>query len=55
MPVTRDTVLPLVRLDELWALRRYSKPQTILAWLTFALTLLLAPRLDYAVLIGISA
>lgn len=48
-------VLPLVRLDELYELRRYSKPQTILAWLTFALTLALAPRIDYAVSIGVSA
>lgn len=45
--------LSLLRFRELALLRKYSSRQAVIAWLTFALTLLLAPRIDYAVLIGI--
>jgi SulP family sulfate permease len=37
----------------MWALWRISVPQAVIAWGTFAATLLLAPRIDIAVLIGI--
>lgn len=47
------SVLGLLRLKELFGLRAYSKPQAYIGWATFALTLLFAPRIDYAVLIGI--
>ncbi len=46
-------VFRLVRLRamvELWPL---SKPQTATAWTTFGLTLLLAPRVDQAILVGV--
>ncbi len=47
------SVFGLLRLPELWRLRQYSRPQGHIAWITFGLTLLLAPRIDYAVLAGI--
>jgi sulfate permease, SulP family len=40
-------ILPLVRL---W---RYSRPQFVIAWVTFGLTLGLAPHIEWAVLAGI--
>lgn len=43
----------LLRLPELIGLRRYSRPQAYIAWLTFGLTLLLAPSIDVAVLLGV--
>jgi SulP family sulfate permease len=43
----------LIRLPELLGLRRYSRPQAYIAWLTFGLTLLLAPSIDVAVLLGV--
>jgi len=46
-------VLSLVRLPQLARLWSLSKPQALSAWTTFALTLILAPRIDLAVLIGI--
>lgn len=46
-------VYRLVQVGPLLALRYYSKPQFALALITFALTLLLAPRIDWAVMIGI--
>ena len=46
-------VSKLVRLRELWAFKNLSRPQALLAWATFVLTLLLAPRIDYALLSGI--
>ncbi len=46
-------VFNLIRLGPLVELRRYSRPQALIAWLTFALTLALAPRIDIAVLLGI--
>jgi SulP family sulfate permease len=46
-------VLGLVRLPGLVALWRLSRPQALAAWATFALTLILAPRIDLAVLVGI--
>ncbi len=47
-------VLGLVRLGRLVELIRLSRPQAAIGWATFALTLGLAPRVDVAVLIGIS-
>jgi SulP family sulfate permease len=46
-------VLNLIRPMQLIRLRRYSHPQASIAWLTFGLTLALAPRIDIAVLLGI--
>jgi SulP family sulfate permease len=46
-------VLGVVRIPQLLGLWRLSKPQALAAWTTFALTLILAPRIDLAVLIGI--
>ncbi len=48
-----SAVLGLVRLRRLVGLWRLSRPQALSAWTTFALTLILAPRIDLAVLIGI--
>ena len=47
------SVVSLVRLRPLWQLRRSSRPQAYLGWVTFILTLALAPRIDIAVLIGV--
>lgn len=46
-------VVNLIRLRQLAELWRYSHPQAYIAWLTFGLTLVLAPRIDLAILIGI--
>jgi SulP family sulfate permease len=46
-------VLGLIRMKQMAGLWRLSKPQALAAWTTFALTLILAPRIDIAVLIGI--
>ncbi len=46
-------VLNLVRLRALAGLWRLSKPQAVVAWFTFLMTLGLAPRVDQAVLLGI--
>ncbi len=46
-------VLGLLRVKQMAGLWRLSKPQALAAWTTFALTLILAPRIDIAVLIGI--
>jgi sulfate permease, SulP family len=48
-----SSVVSLVRLRPLWKLRRASRPQAYLGWVTFILTLGLAPRIDIAVLIGV--
>ena len=47
-------VFNLIRPQQLLALWRYSHPQATIGWLTFGLTLGLAPRVDIAVLIGIA-
>ncbi len=46
-------VVPLVRPLPMLRLARLSRPQFLVAGATFALTLLLAPRVDRAVLIGV--
>ncbi len=46
-------VVNLLDLEGLVKLWRYAKLQALTAYATFALTLLLAPRVDYAVLLGI--
>lgn len=46
-------VVNLVRFGPLLRLWRVSVPQAVIAWGTFVATVLLAPRLDLAVLIGI--
>lgn len=46
-------VLGLIRFGQLAGLWRLSKPQALAAWTTFALTLILAPRIDLAVVLGI--
>ncbi|RDH79940.1 SulP family inorganic anion transporter [Mycolicibacterium moriokaense] len=46
-------VVGLIRMGPLLRLWRVSVPQAVIAWGTFVATLLLAPRLDIAVFIGI--
>jgi SulP family sulfate permease len=48
-----SSVLSFIKLPELARLWSLSKPQALSAWTTFALTLILAPRIDLAVLVGI--
>ena len=48
-------VVNLIRIDELTRLWRVSRLQALTAYATFALTLLLAPRIDYAVLLGVGS
>lgn len=48
------SVISLIQLRGLFEMRHFSRPQAYLGWLTFILTLALAPRIDIAVLIGIS-
>jgi len=47
------SVLRMVDLPNLARLSHYSLPQAGIGWLTFALTLVLAPRVDEAVLVGV--
>lgn len=47
------TVLSLLDVRGLVTMHRHSRPQAAIAWATFALTLLLAPRIEEAVLIGV--
>ncbi len=46
-------VVSLVRLQPLARIWRLSRPQAVVAWSTFILTLALSPRIDQAVLLGI--
>ena len=46
-------VLRLITLRQLAKLTRYSFPQALVAWATFAATLILAPRVERAVLLGV--
>ena len=48
-----SAVLGLLRVRRLAGLWRLSRPQALSAWTTFAVTLILAPRIDLAVLIGV--
>ena len=48
-------VVNLIRVDELAKLWRVARFQALTAYATFALTLLLAPRIDYAVLLGVGS
>lgn len=48
------SVASLMRIRPLWRLWRLSLPQALIAWTTFAATLLLAPRLDLAVVTGVA-
>ncbi len=47
-------VLNLIKVRELIRLRNYSITQAYIAWITFGLSLILSPRIDIALLIGIS-
>ena len=51
--IVLTAIFNLIRPRQLLGLWHYSHPQALIAWLTFALTLGLAPRIDLAVLIGI--
>jgi sulfate permease, SulP family len=51
--VVIGAVLGLIRLGRPLRLWRYSKPQFAVAWITFGLTLALAPHIERAVLIGV--
>ena len=46
-------ILSLFSFGELIQLWQMSRPQAVLGWLTFALTIVLSPRIDLAVLMGI--
>jgi SulP family sulfate permease len=46
-------VARLIRVPALISLWRYSKPQALVAYVTFGATLVLSPRIDQAVLVGI--
>ena len=46
-------VVKLIRVPALLSLWRYSKPQALVAYVTFGATLVLSPRIDQAVLVGI--
>ena len=46
-------VVNLMQFRALFRIVGVSPPQAVIAWSTFAMTLVLAPRIDYAVLIGI--
>lgn len=46
-------VAKLIRVPALLSLWRYSKPQALVAYVTFIATLVLSPRIDQAVLVGI--
>jgi SulP family sulfate permease len=48
-----SAVVKLIRLSPLITMWKYSKPQSAVLWVTFALTLTLSPRIDLAVIIGI--
>jgi SulP family sulfate permease len=48
-----SAVLGLMRFRPLFRLWRVSVPQAVIAWGTFLATVLLTPRLDWAVLVGI--
>lgn len=50
-----SAIFGLLRFRTMVELWRISVPQAVIAWGTFAATLLLAPRIDIAVLIGIGA
>lgn len=47
-------VVRLLALRSLWALRAASPPQALVAWSTFGLTILLAPHVEMAVILGVS-
>ena len=49
------SVVKLIRFRPLMSLWRLSRPQFVTAWLTFLATMVFSPRLDYAILLGISA
>ena len=49
------SVVKLIRFRPLMTLWRLSRPQFVTAWLTFLATMVFSPRLDYAILLGISA
>lgn len=46
-------VARLIRIPLLLRIWRYSRPQALVAWTTFAATLILSPRIDLAVVLGI--
>ncbi|MDP6182423.1 MAG: STAS domain-containing protein, partial [Gammaproteobacteria bacterium] len=48
-----QAVVKLLDFGPLIRLPRMSRPQAVVGWTTFVLTLLLAPRIDLAVMIGI--
>ena len=47
-------IFSLLKLGPLLAIRHLSTPQTVIAWTTFTLTLVLAPRIDVGLLVGIT-
>ena len=47
-------VLGFIKVPQLYRLWGMSRPQALLAWATFGLTLALSPRIDLAVLVGVA-
>lgn len=48
-----SAVAGLIRIPSLVRIGRYSRAQALVAWITFGATLVLAPRIDLAVVLGI--
>jgi SulP family sulfate permease len=48
-----SAVARLIRLSPLWTMWKHSKPQSAVLWTTFASTLLLSPRIEIAIIVGI--
>ncbi len=46
-------VAQLIRIRQLLRIWRFSRPQALVAWTTFVATLILSPRIDLAVVLGI--
>lgn len=47
------SVIPLIRVDKIWAIWRPSKPAFLIAATTFVATLILSPRVDQGVMVGV--
>ena len=49
-----NAVIRLVKVVDLARIFSYSRPQALVAWITFGATLLLSPRVDLGVLVGVA-
>ena len=46
-------VARFIRLSPLWTMWKHSRPQSAVLWTTFSLTLILSPRIEIAVIVGV--